>query len=948
MNAKPGPLHFTPDGSRAYFVNRTPEIVGFYVLYLRTTERDVKGWYKPNDAPVFDDILIASADRVYGLERNANRLWQLDVGNLSGQVVDIPNVLDAHHVLAAAISTESPSARFLYVIENTLNPPTMKRIDLASQSLHLEATATSGAGQFSFASIPPQTGASQFIKINDNQVIAGGGIGTPIAARVLDPLGRPVFNFPVTFTATNGDIAISIPNQVTNAEGYVETGVAVPLIPGAYQVTLTAGAASTNFALIVPGGGGGLPGGSPLMTIVRGDGQLMREQSTTPFYAPLTVLIVDENGAPREGVPVTFTVASGAGIVSAGAITSADGLASTLFTALGIPNQLGFQTSVILAESEVGTVEFREVVYKLNGDSTGEPFFLNPANVAFPTQWPSQVSVGRGDLIPDFFRVQIKSRYLLQLNAPIPDVKLRLAKEADESQDGPGSCVNDTRSDSNGISHCDLKLSCDLENDTFVRMMIGERIGIKMLLTVGPGTSQNLTYVSGNNQGGTAGQLLPIALAAQITDNCGAPIVNKDVVWTVLSGSATLSQVVSKSTASGAVSARVTLGPTPGPVQIRVAMANADPLIFDLNNNVIISGVQLVSGGGETVLANQPFPTPLVFVVRDNLNNPVGTGYTVTFTTTGSVTLSAVQAQTNALGQVQVSATAGPLAGPVTVRASQAGFSATAQLTVGTPPLPITSASFFNTASFDTTTRAEGMTPCGLATVTGNGLAPNLSGVVSGIGFGSLPLPLELSGVRITVNGVSAPLHAVANLNGVQQVNFQAPCQTALGTATVVITVNGFDTTVTGVKVLAAQPGIFSNVIDGKPYGAVIRLSNSQYISQSNPLVTGESYIMVVTGLGQTTPPAVTNTPGANQIVSLDTIVGVDDAGVPSQPAKYLAGYIGVYTIEFSVPKYAGFAAGAIIKNDVRLAVAWVDKSVNPPVARFGNPSLVPRLVQGP
>jgi hypothetical protein len=80
----------------------------------------------------------------------------------------------------------------------------------------------------------------------------------------------------------------------------------------------------------------------------------------------------------------------------------------------------------------------------------------------------------------------------------------------------------------------------------------------------------------------------------------------------------------------------------------------------------------------------------------------------------------------------------------------------------------------------------------------------------------------------------------------------------------------------------------------------------------------------------------------------LDTIVGVDDAGVPSQPAKYLAGYIGVYTIEFSVPKYAGFAAGAIIKNDVRLAVAWVDKSVNPPVARFGNPSLVPRLVQGP
>jgi uncharacterized protein (TIGR03437 family) len=932
-------------------VNQTPEISGYSVIYFQTAERDLNGWNNPPLSPRFDELLIASPERLYGLERSTHRLWQMDLANHAMSVSDVAGVYDAHNIVAAAISQERPSARFLYLLEDSAGLPKMKRVDALTNTLQVESPATSTSGLFQFAPIPPQSGASQFIKINDNQVLPGGGVALPIGAYILDSFGRPVFNQTVSFTSTDSNVSFATPAATTNSDGFVETGVGIPLVPGAYTITLSAQGATTNFSIVVPGGDGGVPGGSPLISIVRGDGQLLRENQTTSFFAPLTVLIVDEHGAPRAGVPVTFSLASGVGgLTTPNVITSDAGLASTLYRSPAISQQLAFQDIVVRATSEVGSVEFHEITHKIDGTGFGEPQYLNPLNPQFPTQWPSFITVGRGDLIPNFFTYQVKTRHPFLPAAPIPNVKLRFAQDADETLDGPGRCVNNTATDQNGVGHCDLKLSCDLEGDPYVRMMIGERIGVKMRLLVGPASSQSLTYVSGNNQAGIAGQTLPSALVAQIGDNCGGGLAGREVVWTVTQGAATLTQVATTSNAAGLVSARVVLGSTPGPVKVSVVMANADPIIFDLANNAVISGVQVVSGGAQTALTNQAFANPLVFVVRDNLNNPVGAGYNVVFTTTGSVVLDTNQATTDAQGRVQVLATAGPLAGPVTVRATHAGFSATAQLTVGTPPppsLPLTPASFYNNASFNTPNKAEGMTPCGLVTVIGNGLASTVAGVVSGVGFG--PMPYTLAGVSLTVNGVPAPLRAVSNVDGEQRVDFQAPCETAVGTATVVITVNGGTTTINGVKVFAGQPGIFSyKWSDNKNYGAVVRVKDGSYITPSNLAVTGEDYLMFVTGLGQTTPATATNSAGVGQSVALQVVVGVDDGGVPQQQARYVPGLIGVYSVQFTLPKRDGVPAGATILSrqgtqTINFALAVV---VNGQVI-FGNPLLLPGMIQG-
>src|SRR5208283_3642887 len=60
-----------------------------------------------------------------------------------------------------------------------------------------------------------------------------------------------------------------------------------------------------------------------------------------------------------------------------------------------------------------------------------------------------------------------------------------------------------------------------------------------------------------------------------------------------------------------------------------------------------------------------------------------------------------------------------------------------------------------------------------------------ISGVVAAT---SAPLPTALAGVTVTVGGVAAPLFAVADLGGYQQINFQVP--TDPGGAQVVVSQN--------------------------------------------------------------------------------------------------------------------------------------------------------------
>jgi uncharacterized protein (TIGR03437 family) len=307
----------------------------------------------------------------------------------------------------------------------------------------------------------------------------------------------------------------------------------------------------------------------------------------------------------------------------------------------------------------------------------------------------------------------------------------------------------------------------------------------------------------------------------------------------------------------------------------------------------------IVNGNNQSATVSTAFPQSLTVQVKDVNNNPV-TGVTVNFVvTSGPASINPTSATTDSQGRASTTATASSTPGTIVITASYSSVSASFSLTAVPQGPQVTASSIQNAASFQT-----GLVPCGLGTATGNGLAPGIVGTVSGASFFG-PLPYTLNGLTLSVNGVPAPIYQLSNTNGKQQVTFQAPCEIApSGNGTVVIQISGATTTVTGVQIVTAQPGVFFYTgTNGKAYGQVISADDGSYVTASNPAKRGRNYYLVATGLGQVTPATATDSAGVNgQNINLQVIVGVSNLGVPVFAQYYQPGEIGVYVIGFTIP----------------------------------------------
>jgi glucose/arabinose dehydrogenase len=114
------------------------------------------------------------------------------------------------------------------------------------------------------------------------------------------------------------------------------------------------------------------------------------------------------------------------------------------------------------------------------------------------------------------------------------------------------------------------------------------------------------------------------------------------------------------------------------------------------------------------------------------------------------------------------------------------------------PPVPI---SVVSSASF-----AEGLAPGSLATIFGNGIAP-VFGIVPATSF---PLPRDTAGVSVRVNGIAAPVLAVASVDGVDQINFQVPLEIQPGASVTIQVSGGAETAPAQVAIRETQPEIFT------------------------------------------------------------------------------------------------------------------------------------------
>jgi len=183
-------------------------------------------------------------------------------------------------------------------------------------------------------------------------------------------------------------------------------------------------------------------------------------------------------------------------------------------------------------------------------------------------------------------------------------------------------------------------------------------------------------------------------------------------------------------------------------------------------------------------------------------------------------------------------------------------------------------------------------------------LSPGAAAVVYGTGFAAraitatTPLPTNLGGVSVTVNGETAPLYYVSG----SQVNFQVPWDAALGTASIVVTVNAAASNTATVPIVSAGPGLYPVVQNYPSYTPN---------SSTNPIAAGGTIIAYATGSGPVST-AQTNgvvVPISSQVTVTSTCTATIGASTVTPLFCGLApNNVGLVQVNITLP--GGLAAG--------------------------------------
>jgi uncharacterized protein (TIGR03437 family) len=169
-----------------------------------------------------------------------------------------------------------------------------------------------------------------------------------------------------------------------------------------------------------------------------------------------------------------------------------------------------------------------------------------------------------------------------------------------------------------------------------------------------------------------------------------------------------------------------------------------------------------------------------------------------------------------------------------------------------------------------------------------------------------IPLPPSLRGVSVAVNGIPAPIRGLANLNGLEQVNFQVPFEAA-GTSPgmVVVTRSGAASVPASVPVLDLQPAIYTS--DGVQ-AIVVHNADNTLVTATRPLQRGEFAFTYATGLGSVSnQPATGNGAPISPLALPMADVHVTLAGLPCDLQYFglAPTLVGVYQVNFLVPQNA-------------------------------------------
>jgi uncharacterized protein (TIGR03437 family) len=184
----------------------------------------------------------------------------------------------------------------------------------------------------------------------------------------------------------------------------------------------------------------------------------------------------------------------------------------------------------------------------------------------------------------------------------------------------------------------------------------------------------------------------------------------------------------------------------------------------------------------------------------------------------------------------------------------------------------------------------------GLISVFGENLSP------VNMATKEMPLPTALGESCLTVNGVPTPVLFVS----AAQINAQIPYSVDGSVAMVLRTPGGVIDTF-NLMVQSAAPSIFRSP-ENPSVATVVRSTNGQVVTLSNPIHRGDHITIYLTGLGRTNPAidagiAAPSDPPLS--VLNEPVVTIGDVQLGVNFAGLSPGQVGVYQINADVPGYA-------------------------------------------
>jgi len=631
------------------------------------------------------------------------------------------------------------------------------------------------------------------------------------------------------------------------------------------QITATEGGRSVIFSVTILNGvqGNGL-------TILSGNNQIVG--ANTNFPQPLIVSST-VNGTPKQFEQLTVQPDSGAAFCNNIVVTDSSGIASITCTATGV--QSVTEVAIQVTDSVANNLDdpFRATIIPGSVGSADSLDVLTPS-----------LSGQAGQTLQDGVRVRARNGGELAAGVPV-----FFSSTQDLTFEPPVVTTN-----LSGNATTDVTIGCTTGSGTIQVGLTQGAADATIPFTALPGPLSVLEKSSGDMQSIGSGLIYPVALLLRTTDLCGAPIPNQPVTWSVIPPNAaelvTPGQV---SNGQGRVSTRVRAGIIGGDFTVR-AVSGAVQTDFTLTVTNTPSTLEAFSGGGQSIPAGQAAPLPVIARVLNEQGQPVQ-GISVDFrVVSGDATVAPLTATTNAQGQASATVTAGGAIGPVVIEASAINRTVNFNLTVvgGVPMVPIEG--FVNGASF-----RSGFSPGATGSIFGTGIVSD-----PGVHVAPFPFPTVFRGVEVRINGVSAPILALINVNGQEQINIQVPFEIqASTTATVVIINNGSQASFSGIPIFQTQPGIFEVTLGNSRFAAALD-ADFQLIEPSNPVPPGGVVQLFVTGLGPLNPPVATNEVGPippAEVVGAVT-VGLNGQGIPILGAFYAPGFVTLYQVNFFVP----------------------------------------------